>query len=151
MLLSHCAISTRRTEKGSRHYQSIALLGWPLLPRRNSTLPVSKPCSAVSMTPLRCSTQEGTGDVIANNLPNGRELSDAPTRAHVQWLTSKRVLLNRFSRTRCQCFLSNPPRSSFKKLIILTPRLVQGLCTMSLAKAVPKGIRDKECKRFTLW
>jgi hypothetical protein len=33
---------------------------------------------------------------------------------------------------------------------MLTPRLLRGLCTMSLVKAVPKGIRDKECKRFTL-
>jgi hypothetical protein len=49
-----------------------------------------------------------------------------------------------------QRFLSNPPLSSFKKLIILTPRLVQGLHTISLAKAVPKGIRNKECKRFAL-
>ncbi len=32
----------------------------------------------------------------------------------------------------------------------MTPRLVQGLCTTSLAKAVPEGIRDKECKRFAL-
>jgi hypothetical protein len=32
----------------------------------------------------------------------------------------------------------------FKKLIVLTPRLVQGLHTMSLAKAVPKGIKDRE-------
>jgi hypothetical protein len=43
-----------------------------------------------------------------------------------------------------------PPLSSLKKLIILTPRLVQGLHTMSLVKAVPEGIRDKECKTFTL-
>ncbi len=41
--------------------------------------------------------------------------------------------------------LKQPPCSSFKKLIILTLRLLQGLSTMSLAKAVPKGIRDKEC------
>jgi hypothetical protein len=31
-----------------------------------------------------------------------------------------------------------------------TPRLLHGLPVMSLAKAVPKGIRDKECKRFAL-
>jgi hypothetical protein len=43
-----------------------------------------------------------------------------------------------------------PPLSSFKKLIVLTPRLVQGLCRMSFAKAVPKGIKDRECKRFAL-
>ncbi len=36
------------------------------------------------------------------------------------------------------------------KLIISTPRLVQGLTTISLAKTVCEGIRDKECKRFAL-
>jgi hypothetical protein len=46
--------------------------------------------------------------------------------------------------------LSDPPHSSFKKLIVLTPRLVQALCMMSIAKAVPEGIKDRECKRFTL-
>jgi hypothetical protein len=55
-----------------------------------------------------------------------------------------------FLKDKVQCFLSNPPLSSLKKLIILTPRLVQGLHTMSLAKAAFKGIRDKECKRFAL-
>jgi hypothetical protein len=55
-----------------------------------------------------------------------------------------------FSRTRFQCFLRDPPLSSFKKLILSTPRLVQGLRTMSLAKAVPEGIKDRECKRFAL-
>jgi hypothetical protein len=62
----------------------------------------------------------------------------------------QKSFLDRFSRMRFQCFLSNPPWSSFKKVIMLTPRLVQGLRTTSLAKAVPKGIRDKECKRFAL-
>ncbi len=33
---------------------------------------------------------------------------------------------------------------------MLTPRLLHGLRMMSLAKAVPEGIRDKECKRFAL-
>ncbi len=46
--------------------------------------------------------------------------------------------------------MSEPPRSSFKKLIILTPRLVQALRTISIAKAVPEGIKDRECKRFAL-
>jgi hypothetical protein len=96
------------------------------------------------------STQEGTGEVIADILPKGLELSDAPTRARVQWLRSKRVSLDCFSRTRFHCFLSNPPCSSFKKLLILTPRLVQSLHMMSLAKAVLEGIRNKECKRFAL-
>jgi hypothetical protein len=46
--------------------------------------------------------------------------------------------------------LKQPPSSSFKELIILTLRLVLSLHTMSLAKTVPEGIRDKECKRFAL-
>jgi hypothetical protein len=90
------------------------------------------------------------GDVIANILPNGRELSIPPTRAHVQRLTSERVSSDCFSRTRFQLFLSDPPRSSFKKLMILTQRLVQGLRMMSLVKAAPEGIRDKEYKRFVM-
>ncbi len=83
-------------------------------------------------------------------LPNGWEVSDAPPRARIQRLTSGRVSENRFSRTRFQRFLSNPPCSSFKKLIISTPRLVQALRTISIAKAVPKGIKDRESKRFAL-
>ncbi len=92
------------------------------------------------------------GDVTAELPPNGREISDASTRACVQRFTSKRVSSNCFSRTRFQCFLSDPPLSSFKKLIVLNPRLVQvqSLRTMSVAKAVPKGIKDRECKRFAL-
>jgi hypothetical protein len=35
-------------------------------------------------------------------------------------------------------------------MILLTPRLVHNLHTMSLAKAVPEGIRDHECKRIIL-
>jgi hypothetical protein len=46
--------------------------------------------------------------------------------------------------------LATPPLSSFKKLIISTPRLVHALRTMLLAKAVPEGIKDCECKRFAL-
>jgi hypothetical protein len=46
--------------------------------------------------------------------------------------------------------LKQPPISSFKKLIVSTPRLVQGLRTISLAKAVPEGIKGRECERFAL-
>ncbi len=139
--------------KGSRHYWSIALLlGWPLLPRGNSALPVSKSSSAISLkTPYSTAPKKVLGVIISNILPNRWVLSNAPTRACIQRLTSNWVSLDPFSRTRFQRFLSNPPRSSFKKLIILTLRLIQGLRTMSLAKAVPDGIKDKECKRFALW
>jgi hypothetical protein len=33
---------------------------------------------------------------------------------------------------------------------VLTPRLLCNLHTMSLAKAVPDGLKDWECKRITL-
>jgi hypothetical protein len=42
------------------------------------------------------------------------------------------------------------PRSSFKKLIVSTPLLLQGLHTMSLAKSVPDGFKPQECKRLCL-
>jgi hypothetical protein len=90
------------------------------------------------------------GDITAKILPKGQEISDAPTRARVQRVTRERVSVNHFSRTRFQCFLSNPPLSSFNKLIVLPPRLLQSLHTMSLAKAVPEGIKDRECKRLAL-
>jgi hypothetical protein len=90
------------------------------------------------------------GDVTTKNLPNSQEVSDAPPRARIQRITSGRVSEDHFSRTRFQGFLSNPPLSSFKELLILTPQLVQALRTMSIAKAVPGGIKDRECKRFAL-
>jgi hypothetical protein len=122
-----------------------------LPPRRNSASPIFKVQQCYLFeTAYGAAPTKVSGDVTAKILPNGQEISDAPTRAHVQWLASKRVSLNRFSRTRFQRFLSNPPLTSFKKLIVLTPRLVQGLRMMSLAKAVPKCIKDWECKRFVL-
>jgi hypothetical protein len=63
---------------------------------------------------------------------------------------SERVSRVLSSRTRLQCFLATPPLSSFKKLVISTPQLVHALHTMLLAKAVPEGIKDRECKRFAL-
>jgi hypothetical protein len=54
------------------------------------------------------------------------------------------------TRTKFQQFASNSPLSSFKKLIMLTPRLQHNLLTMSLAKAVPDGLKDWECNRITL-
>ncbi len=46
--------------------------------------------------------------------------------------------------------MSNPPRSSFTKLIVLTPRLLRNLHTMSLAKATPDGLKDRESKKMAL-
>ncbi len=55
-----------------------------------------------------------------------------------------------YVRTKFQRFVSNPPRSSFKKLIVSTPRLLRNLHTMSLAKAAPNSLKDHECKKMAL-
>ncbi len=55
-----------------------------------------------------------------------------------------------YIRTKFQWFVSNPPCSSFKKLIVLTPRLLRSLHTMSLAKKAPGGLKDHECKKMAL-
>jgi hypothetical protein len=44
------------------------------------------------------------------------------------------------TRTKFQCFLNKAPRSSFKKLVISMPSLLQGLHTMILAKSAPDGL-----------
>ncbi len=54
------------------------------------------------------------------------------------------------TRTNFQRFASNPPLSSFKKLILLTLRLLHNLHMMSLVKAVPDGLKGCKCKRITL-
>jgi hypothetical protein len=46
---------------------------------------------------------------------------------------------------------TTPPLSSFKKLIVFTPRLLRNLHTISLAKVVPNNLKDCECERITLW
>jgi hypothetical protein len=60
------------------------------------------------------------------------------------------ILTDTPTRTKFQRFLSNPPLYSFKKLLVSTPLLQQGLHTMSLAKVVPDSLRDRECKRTFL-
>jgi hypothetical protein len=54
------------------------------------------------------------------------------------------------ARTKFQWFTSNPPLSPFKKLIVSTPRLLRSLYTMSLAKALPDGLKDHECEKSAL-
>ncbi len=54
------------------------------------------------------------------------------------------------TRTCFQRFLSKTLHSLFKKLIISTPLLLQGLHTMSLAKSLPYGLKPQECKRLRL-
>jgi hypothetical protein len=46
--------------------------------------------------------------------------------------------------------VSDPSHSSFKKLIVLTPRLLRNLHTTSLAKAAPDGLKDQECENMAL-
>jgi hypothetical protein len=78
------------------------------------------------------STSRELGDVIATTLLCMQNPRNAPTR------------------TKFQQVLSGPPLSLFKKLLVLTPILLQGLHTMSLAKVVPDGLRDRECKSTIL-
>ncbi len=54
------------------------------------------------------------------------------------------------TRTTFQWFLNKMLHSPFKKLIVSTPGLLQGLHTMSLAKSVPKGLNPRECKQTKL-
>jgi hypothetical protein len=55
-----------------------------------------------------------------------------------------------YVRTKFQWFVSDQPRSSFKKLIVLTPRLLRNLHTMSLAKAAPDSLKDCKCEKMAL-
>jgi hypothetical protein len=54
------------------------------------------------------------------------------------------------ARTKFLRFLNQAPRLSFKKLIVTTPSLLQGLHQMSLLKSVPEGLKPRECKRVKL-
>jgi hypothetical protein len=53
-------------------------------------------------------------------------------------------------RTKFQWFLSKALHSFFKKLIVSTPLLLQGLHTMSLSKLVPDRLKPRECKQLRL-
>jgi hypothetical protein len=55
-----------------------------------------------------------------------------------------------YARTKFQRFMSDPPLSSFKKLIVSTLRLLCSLFMMSLAKAVLNGLKDRGCKKIAL-
>jgi hypothetical protein len=54
------------------------------------------------------------------------------------------------TRTAFQRFINETPRSTFKKLIISMPALLQGLHTMSLFKSVPEGLNPRECEQTKL-
>jgi hypothetical protein len=47
-------------------------------------------------------------------------------------------------------FITQVPRSGFKKLIVTSPTLLQGLHQMSLLKMVPEGLKPQECERVKL-
>jgi hypothetical protein len=55
-----------------------------------------------------------------------------------------------YIQTKFQWFVSDAPRSSFKKLIVSTSRLLRNLHTMSLAKAAPDGLKDCKCEKMAL-
>jgi hypothetical protein len=105
-----------------------------LAPRGNATYVFSRPRRvAVSLKlPNVTAPKRELGDIVATILLYAQKLMDAPMRTKLQW------------------FLSNTPLSLFKKLLVSTPLLQQGLHTMSLAKAVPDGLKDRECKRSVL-
>jgi hypothetical protein len=50
------------------------------------------------------------------------------------------------TRTKFQRFLNKVLRSSFKKLVVSTPSLLQGLHMMSLTKSIPEGLKPQECE-----
>ncbi len=62
--------------------------------------------------------------------------------ARKQKITTNELL----PRTNVQRFLNQGPCSSFKKLIMSTPSLLQGLHRMSLLKSVSEGLKPQECK-----
>jgi hypothetical protein len=62
----------------------------------------------------------------------------------------QKSFFGQFLKNKVPMLLKRPPTFFLQEACILAPRLVQGLHMMSLVKAVPKGIRDKECKRFVL-
>jgi hypothetical protein len=72
------------------------------------------------------------GDTIAKILLYAQLPTDAPTQ------------------TKFQRFVSDSPLSSFKKLIVSTPRILRCLHMMSLAKAAPKDHKEHECRKITL-
>jgi hypothetical protein len=58
---------------------------------------------------------------------------------------SRKFILTSFLR-----FLNQAPCSTFKKLIVTTPTLLQGLHQMNLLKSVPEGLKPRECKHVKL-
>ncbi len=55
-----------------------------------------------------------------------------------------------YTTNKFQWFTSDPPSSSFKKLVVPTLRLLRNLHMMSLAKAVPDSLKNCKCKKIAL-
>jgi hypothetical protein len=47
-------------------------------------------------------------------------------------------------------FVTQVPRSKFKELIVMSPKLLRGLHSMSILKMVPDGLKAKECEQIKL-
>jgi hypothetical protein len=81
----------------------------------------------------------------------GQELPPFFFTIHSTQETKKKITTNELlRRTTFHRFLHEGPHSSFKKLDISTPLLLQGLHMMCLAKSVPDGLKPQECKRTKL-
>ncbi len=44
--------------------------------------------------------------------------------------------------------MTQAPLLKFKKLIVTSPKLLRGLHSMSMLKAVPDGLKARECKQI---
>ncbi len=55
-----------------------------------------------------------------------------------------------YLKTKFQQFTSYAPLSSFKKIIVSTPRLLRDLLMLSLANSVPSRLKDLKCKKIAL-
>jgi hypothetical protein len=63
----------------------------------------------------------------------------------------KKISTNKLpTKTKFLRFLNKVPRSTFNKLIVTMPRLLQGLRQMTLLKSVPDGLEPRECERVKL-
>ncbi len=106
------------------------------LKRQRSLQPYFKPRKGISRTNLSC--------VVKNKIR--RQFFST---IHSTQENKKNTTDELFTRTNFQHFLNQAPRFSFKKLIVSTPLLLQGLHTMSLLKSVPDRLKPQECNHRT--
>ena len=99
------------------------------------------------------------GETLYLRNSKSRKVYKPPTRNHKETWVWRHVKILPYStiptdahyvRTKFQRFVSDQPRSFFKKLIVSTRRLLHNLHTMSLAKAAPDSLKDRECKKMAL-